>query len=137
LFRGFLLGSLRSCGGRLVAIVASALIFAVFHFFVFKFVVTATLGIVLGYLCWQSRSIWPGVIAHFLHNGLQAVTVLAPRWPTWIGVPEMNDEATAWAHLPIHILVVGGVVFVIGVRMFRDRGGWAGKTPIVAAAEGA
>ncbi len=137
LFRGFLLGALRGSGRRFPAIIASACIFGVFHFFIFKFVLTASLGIVLAYLCWQSRSILPSVIAHFLHNGLQVSTIFAPEWQQWIGIPTAKEGAAEWAHLPFHVLIAGGVVFVIGIGICRTRSLRGLRTPIVASAEGA
>jgi len=136
LFRGFLLGSLRRWGGRFAAIIASALVFAVFHFFVFKFVLTATLGIVLAYMCWQSRSILPGMIAHFLHNGMQVSNIVAPQWRGWVGLPPSTDEAGAWAHLPLPTLVVGGAMFVIGLGIFRSSTKTTEETAIPVIAEG-
>jgi membrane protease YdiL (CAAX protease family) len=54
-----------------------ALVFAIFHQSVFRLVVSAALGLLLGLLVVQWRSVWPAVLAHFLHNGL-AVAVRRP-----------------------------------------------------------
>ncbi|MGB2985033.1 MAG: ABC transporter permease subunit/CPBP intramembrane protease, partial [Phycisphaerae bacterium] len=94
LFRGFLLSSLGTSSRKWTAILVSAAVFGVFHFFLFKFAVTVVLGVVLGYLCWQSRSILPAVIAHFLHNAIGAYSAVNPGWHQWIGI----SEDTEWAH---------------------------------------
>jgi ABC-2 type transport system permease protein/sodium transport system permease protein len=117
LFRGFLLGGLRSSIQKWPAILASAAIFGVFHFFIFKFPVTFGLGIVLAYLCWQSGSILPSMVMHLLHNSIGAMSVVAPEWSSWIGVPvspEASADATLSTHLPIHVILSGVAICAIG-----------------------
>ena len=119
LFRGFLLSALSSAAGRWTSILVAAAVFGVFHFFVFKFAVTAGLGIVLGLLCWQSRSILPGIVAHLIHNGLTTLMVLHPEWLHWLGLPgeaeAETESAVEWVHLPTHILILGGAIFLVGL----------------------
>ncbi len=111
LFRGFLLNSLSSSARKWTAILASAAVFGVFHFFIFKFAVTAGMGVILGYLCWQSRSVLTVIVAHFLHNAIGALSALNPDWYRWMGI----DEEAEWAHLPTHVLVIGTGVFLLGL----------------------
>ncbi|UCC32595.1 MAG: CPBP family intramembrane metalloprotease, partial [Phycisphaerales bacterium] len=120
LFRGFLLSGLRSSARKWTAIVVSAAVFGVFHFFLFKFAVTAALGVLLGYVCWQSRSIVPAMTAHFLHNAIGAYSAVNPAWFQRIGIPAEAE----WSHLPLHVLVIGGVVFLAGLLIFaRESSG--------------
>jgi membrane protease YdiL (CAAX protease family) len=113
LFRGFLLSSLRTSARKWTAIIAAAAIFGVFHFFLFKFAVTASLGVLLGYLCWQSRSVVPAIIAHLLHNSIGVSNVLYRDFARRLGVPQGDD----WVHLPAGILILGGAVFLVGILM--------------------
>jgi hypothetical protein len=53
----------------------------------------------------------PAVVAHFLHNAIGVLGAVNPDWYEWIGVSTDTD----WAHLPTHILVTGGIVFVLGL----------------------
>ncbi len=122
LFRGFLLSSLSS-GRKWTAIIVSAAIFGVFHFIIFRFLVTAAMGVLLAYVVWQTRSIWPAMMVHFVHNAAGVLAVTRPDWFSAIGLPSDAE----WAHLPIHILVIGGIVFVVGfVAATRPS---AAKTP--------
>ncbi len=50
LFRGFLLSGLGSSMKKWTAILVSGLVFGIFHFFLFKFALTAALGVVFAYL---------------------------------------------------------------------------------------
>ena len=111
LFRGFLLSALGSGAGRWTSILVAAAVFGVFHFFVFKFAVTAGLGIVLGLLCWQSRSIVPAIVAHFLHNAIGAYSIVNPDLQRWLGI----SQEAEWPHLPMHILIPGGLIFLLGL----------------------
>ncbi|MEK6675525.1 MAG: ABC transporter permease subunit/CPBP intramembrane protease [Planctomycetota bacterium] len=116
LFRGVLLGGLLTRTRALYAILAAAAIFGVFHFVAFRFPPTFALGIVLGYLCWRSGSIFPPMLAHFLHNGLSISEVYWP-WHQHLGIPT-TDQID---HLPGQILIVGAVVFFLGLVLCRSN----------------
>ncbi len=116
LFRGFLMGGLSGAARKWPAILASAAIFGVFHFLIFKFIVTATLGVMLGYLCWQSRSIWPAIIAHALHNSLAVISVVSPTTFERLGI-RLEDGA----HLPWTVLFIGCGAVVMGFVMVGKR----------------
>lgn len=124
LFRGFLLTALRGPAGRTVSIITSALVFAVFHFLLAKLPVTFLLGALLAWVCWQTRSIWPGMIVHFLHNGIITMSTLRPAWVSWL--PMKTDES---GHVPWIVLLPGAAVFVLGCwlvqRTARRCGGRA------------
>lgn len=74
-FRGFLLGGLRSRFGPWPAIVISSGVFAVFHILPGLYVPTFLLGVAFGWVYLKTRSIWPAIFAHTLHNTLVLVIV--------------------------------------------------------------
>lgn len=114
LFRGFLLTSLRGPAGRTVSIITSAVVFAVFHFMLAKLPVTFLLGALLAWVCWQTRSIWPGMIVHFLHNGIITMSTLRPAWVAWL--PMKTDEP---GHVPWSVLLPGAAVFALGCLLVQ------------------
>ncbi len=69
LFRGFVLKSLERFGSML-AIVFSALLFAMMHLNLAQFPVALLSGLVLGYLTVKTRSILPAITAHLVNNAL-------------------------------------------------------------------
>jgi len=75
-FRGYVLSGLQRSIGRGAAVLTSALAFGLFHYTAHRFLVAAALGLLLALLVVQYRSIWPAMLAHFLHN---AVTQTADR----------------------------------------------------------
>lgn len=90
LFRGFLLQGLRggrreshygSRRGGVAAILFSALLFAAFHFLFYRFPITFLLGLLLGALALRSGSLWPGVLVHFMHNGLTTLGAFPTMQP--------------------------------------------------------
>ncbi len=110
-FRGFLLSGLKGRLGKWSAIFAVALVFGIFHFVIDKVPMTTLLGMALGYLCWQSRSIWPCIVFHALHNGSAVILPQVPSIAEWL-----NAEALArGGHLPIGLVVGAVVLFSIGL----------------------
>ncbi len=125
LFRGFLLTGLCAGSRKWGGILLAAGMFGVFHFLLFKFPVTAALGVVLGYLCWQSRSVIPAITAHFLHN---AISALLGIWEfDWVG---------DWTHLPIPILIPGCIALLIGIVLASHPSKTGERLPRPAMAEG-
>jgi len=75
LFRGLFYGWLRQKTGVALAAVASAVLFALVHAYVFVagptlFFEIAALAVLLALLLEASRSLWPGILCHALNNML-------------------------------------------------------------------
>jgi membrane protease YdiL (CAAX protease family)/ABC-type Na+ efflux pump permease subunit len=77
-FRGMLLRSMLRHWTAGKSIIVSALMFGLFHVLsnsaisLDRFIPTMLVGLLLGYLCYKSDSIVPGVLLHSLHNGIVA-----------------------------------------------------------------
>ena len=75
-FRGYLLAAFRTGMATPLAIALSGMLFGLFHvivrdsLFFERFVPTCFLGLILGWVCVRTGSIWPGLLLHMLHNGL-------------------------------------------------------------------
>ncbi len=67
LFRGLVCAQLMRYG-RATAVIGSAILFGLMHGNFGQFFYTTMAGIMLGYCYVETRSIWPGVIAHMLNN---------------------------------------------------------------------
>lgn len=79
LFRGAILGLLRPRLPGWAAVLLQALGFAVLHGMLLRVGPTLALGVLLGVLRLRTRSVWPGVAVHALHNTLVLVVpALAP-----------------------------------------------------------
>ena len=71
-FRGFLFASLRTLLAADRSVIASALLFGVFHEVIFpgRLLTSTFLGLVLGWVRMRTGSIIPGIVLHMVHNGL-------------------------------------------------------------------
>jgi sodium transport system permease protein len=105
-FRGYLFSALLAASRPRTAILTSALLFGLFHLItgagiaVERLITTSLLGVILGWLCWKSGSVVPGMLLHATHNSV--ITLLALHEP-WL-------QAQGWAmgesdHLPAGVLL--------------------------------
>ena len=123
LFRGLFLNGLRNATRKWPAIIAVALTFSVYHYVIQRFVVTVSLGILLAYLCWQARSIFPAMIAHIMHNGVQiflGLPATGDRLSRLLRIPTSED--TALAHLPWHIVIPAAAMLILAIALCRWEG---------------
>ncbi len=101
-FRGVVLTGLARGGSRALAVVGSALAFGLFHVNPWHVAAATVLGLVLGYAAFESRSLLPGVLLHFVNNALQMVMVRVPAakavfesWPA-IGAGLVVTALALW-----------------------------------------
>lgn len=116
-FRGFVLGSL-SRFSTVTAVVVSSLLFGLMHvltsnvLMVERFLPTALIGVLLAVIALRTGSIWPGMIFHAIHNGLQFT------------LNHFRDDLRKWdylveegAHLPASWLVAGVGATAVGLSL--------------------
>jgi sodium transport system permease protein len=115
-FRGVLLQGLGREMPMARAIAVSALIFGAFHLStetVIRFLPTAWLGALLGYVVWHTRSILAAMLMHFLNN---AVVVAA------VSIPAIRDRFADPQSPPPWVLVAAApVLLVVGLRLLPKR----------------
>lgn len=70
LFRSIILGGFLRRYTPQQAIFWSALIFGIYHFNPAQVIGASLIGLVLGYLFWRTRSVWPCIVLHAVNNGL-------------------------------------------------------------------
>jgi membrane protease YdiL (CAAX protease family) len=76
-FRGVIYGLLRRSLDAREAVLLSAIAFGILHLSVPMLITHVPLGLYLGWLRHRSGSLYPSMVAHFLHNGL---VVAAGTW---------------------------------------------------------
>lgn len=107
LFRGLVLSGLRKLGPW-AGVLLTALLFGLAHASVHRLLPTALLGVALGYLVLRSGSVFVGMIAHALNNGLAVLLVHGQRAGVQVGLDP--DEPLPWS-----LSVVGAVVCASGL----------------------
>jgi sodium transport system permease protein len=69
-FRGFIFGGLVRQGGRLRAIVVTALMFGISHGFLQQSIAASCMGVLLGWITLRTGSVLPCILLHFTNNAL-------------------------------------------------------------------
>lgn len=104
-FRGLVLeGLLKTRCRPWLAILISALLFALLHGLGANFVTAMLFGILVGWLYWRTGSIIPGIIIHITNNSLTAI--------------DISNQANAFYLI---ILVVGLVLLAFGLWWFWKK----------------
>ena len=119
-FRGYLLGAIRSRTSAWSAILLTAIVFALFHVFssvvlAVRFLPSLSLGIVLGWVCWRTRSVLPGIVLHAVHNGL---LVLMGRYQDQLKqLKQLGFGIEETQHVPVWWLVASVAVVAVGLTL--------------------
>lgn len=75
-FRGFLFGGMRQHYGWKKAALISSIVFSIAHLDIAAALPTFALGFTFAYLYHQAKSIWPGIVMHFLVNAVAMCAIL-------------------------------------------------------------
>ena len=113
-FRGVLLAGIRGRGSAVRVAVFNGLVFGAFHISfesAFRFLPTAWLGFVLAWAVLSTRSIWVGVLMHFVNNGSIVLIASVPALRAWL---EDGGEAPPWVLLVPALLAVAVGARLIG-----------------------
>ena len=101
LFRGYVQSRLTTRLGGFGGILITSVFFAAFHMDLVHSTAVFALGVWLGWLCWQSGSIFPAMLAHFFNNAISVVAVsLGPE-------PGSKDVSVEAAAVMLGIFAVG------------------------------
>lgn len=117
-FRGFTLSAFRERVSPARAILFSSLIFGVFHVIngsvlsIERFFPTLMLGLVLGWMAVRTRSLWPGILTHVVHNGLLFWLTRFDKKELegWLGA---GNEHFPWSWIAGSVLIVGVGVLIL------------------------
>lgn len=129
-FRGFLQqGMLRS--GKWVALITVGVIFGAYHFPLFRQPLVMTMGVVLAYVAFETRSMWPGVIYHTLHNSLGLIGPALLNWEQTKTAPGQPMPSVPLQFLlPAIVLFGAGLFLVRGARKTGEqKNGETGANP--------
>jgi len=95
-FRGALQKTLKDWSGApFLAIVITAILFSAIHFSFYGFLSRMALGILLGLIYEQTKSIWLPMLMHFINNGV-AITVLYFARGDQKKIDQTMDETMPW-----------------------------------------
>ena len=113
LFRGLFQQSLEYYRDPAIAIVLAAVLFAILHFNPWTSLQIPILGLILGYVTWQSQSILPAVLLHALNNGVSMIFI------------NLQSEQMAWYarndHVNLPLIILGAAAIVPAFKYFLRR----------------
>lgn len=123
-FRGYLMGALQKSFSPTMSIVSSALLFGAFHVIATsalsteRFLPSTFMGLILGWVCYRTQSVLPGMLLHAMHNGLLLMVAyyqdeLQSRG---FGVAEESHLPATWL-----VYAVIGVIFGSALIFFATR----------------
>ena len=112
-FRGVIMQSLRRFGD-IFALVASSLIFGIFHLNLIQMPYAFIVGLCIGYFVMRTGSLWVGVIIHFINNTVSAAMELI--------MPQISEETLIFINLVYNfVCVILAVIAVIALLLkYKD-----------------
>ena len=92
----------------------SGLLFGIFHLSPYRFVWTATLGLLLGWIAFRSGSTISSIVSHAITNGSLLLLPAFPVVRTALGLSETGEAAdvAAWVGPLGLALVVAGLLAI-------------------------
>ena len=119
-FRGFILSGFRRLGNPKRAILFSAIFFGISHGMGIQQAISATLiGLVIGFICVRTGSIFPGMAYHATHNAAAALILewgarQIVRYPEWSWFAELDKTGPTPVISSSHALVITGGIVIAG-----------------------
>lgn len=112
-FRGYLFRAFEKSKGVMIGLMASSVLFGLFHLQLQNILPLSVLGFLLAILTWRSGSIWPAVLAHFVNNGS---AVLAGVYQPDLAFSEM--DASSLPSVPLIVISTFLTTFLL-YSMFK------------------
>jgi len=121
MFRGFVLAGMNRLApwGR---ILVNGVLFGVYHILFFRMLPTAFLGVVIAFIVVNCRSIFPGMLFHFVNNCVGLVLIrYGDEVASSLKRLRLGGVAARWlkgeAHVPWQLLIVSAVVLAAGAAV--------------------
>lgn len=118
LFRGYILDGLTRKWGAVVGIIASGILFGAFHLDPHRLIPASLLGIMFGAIVWRRKSIYYGMFAHLVNNGLALGAFLLAESP--IKELQGNEFAPLWQVI-VAFVAFAFSFYVLWSDRFIDR----------------
>lgn len=117
-FRGLLFQSIRTVFKPWKTIMATALLFGAFHLIsaggltISRFLPTTIMGVILGWVCYRSNSVIPGILLHAIYNG---ITVCFAYYRDYLVEQDFITEQQK--NVPGNVLLIGAICAVAGILL--------------------
>ena len=115
-FRGYLQRHFERGFGVVWGIVATGVVFGLFHLRLTQILPLSVLGIYLAYLTWRTGSLWVPIVVHFANNALALATAEFVK-----NRPDLDIADIEQVQVPWYVVVVGLLFFIGIVYVLRRR----------------
>ncbi len=117
LFRGYVQTRLTRSLGPVAGIGLASFLFAIFHLDPVHIVAVFPLGLFLGWITWQSGSLFPAMLGHFVNNVISVVAVVL--------APEPDPDVLALPAITFTVAILGlgllGMMAVVAASVAYGR----------------
>lgn len=120
LFRGMIMQSLRKYGNGF-AVVASALMFGLYHGNFVQMVFAFIAGLVMGLVVVRTGSLWTSILIHFINNGISVSIQMVQRYADENTVNMVNNI------IVLSLLVLGAISLIY--LLMKDKHFFRGDKP--------
>lgn len=121
-FRGYLFSALRSVLTPLRTVLATAILFGLFHvltgsaLLIERFIPSTFMGLIIGVAAIRSGSVFPGMVIHLVHNALLMSVLYYQDQLTFLGTDLDRQK-----HLPMSWLAIAALLLLVGTWLIRKR----------------
>ncbi len=120
-FRGYVFSALENKLKLVTAILINAALFGLFHMSLVKFFSTAFLGGMIAYIGHKTKSIFPGMLVHFMNNTLSCVAFYYPAVLIGVGNAFSMDTISSSIVTVIMLLLLTLVLPALGVLLLKGE----------------
>ncbi len=119
-FRGYLFSAIQGVLSPARTIAVTAVLFGLFHvltgnaLLVERFIPSTLMGLVIGWVAYRTGSVLPGILIHFVHNGLLNLVLYYQDQLSFLGKGFDNQS-----HLPLHWLGIAATLVLFGGAIVR------------------
>lgn len=133
-FRGFLFRAIQARSNAIVTILVTAALFGAFHVVTSvmgaeRFLSSTFIGLFLGWVCWRTGSVLPGMFLHAIHNGLLLMLAYYRDELAAAGWGVQEQQHLPWTWLAFSAVMVIAGVFILSLPR---RGSHEGEDASVA-----
>ena len=117
-FRGYLFSATSGVVSPFRTVLITAFLFGLFHvltgnaLLVERFIPSTLMGLIIGWVAYQTQSVLPGIVIHFVHNGLLNTVLYYQEQLSFLG-----DGFDNQAHLPPLWLGIACVLVLTGAAL--------------------
>lgn len=119
LYRGYVMRSFEKSWGIAPAIIVSGLLFGLYHVQLSNLLPLATIGIILAYVTWVSRSLYPAILAHFINNG--GSVLVGTQYPE-TAFAEITPESMPPLWAVIVSIAVSSYIAYYMYKLYKTKG---------------